>query len=144
MDSGSSINGINVEKYIPGATVVPSDAEHNNATYACANGSVLNNKGQTTTDVRFEKADGYQRQLTWQNVDIEMPIISTACLADDPEHQSDVMYGRDGGQIIEVQGDKRSNFIRNGSVYFVKTYLKQIMFERPNKAPGFVRPGAGA
>ena len=76
MDSGSSINGVDIPKVLPGATIGPSKAQNRGDSYACADGGTLKNEGQTTTDTR--SAEGHAREITWQNVKVEFPILSTA------------------------------------------------------------------
>ena len=144
MDSGSSICGVNCDKLTPGAEVTKSDAQIRGDTYTCANGGALINKGQATTDVRFEKRDGHQRSITWQNVDTDVPTSSTAYLTDDPDHPSDVLNGKEQGQVIEkvqVGPDRRSSVPRHGNVYCMKICMNNTVFERQK---GFVRPGADA
>ena len=100
--------------------------------YKCADGCMLENKGEVTTEIFT--VEGHSRTVTWQNVDIEMPIMSTASYNDD---NYDVRYQTAGGQIINLQTNERSKFIRHGDVFFQK-----IIIRRPRKTnPGFVRPG---
>ena len=131
-----------VEKLIPGAKLEPSKAQMSGATYACANGAVIKNKGQATTEVRVEKPHGHSRNITWQNADIEMPILSTAGLADDAKHVSDITYGREGGHVLELEKTNRSDVVRHGDVYFMKTYFKRKTIQQ--KPAGFARHGAAA
>ena len=115
MDSGSSINGINAEKDLPSFPVEPSPAQINGEAYACANGGMLANKGQVVTQTLT--AEKHARQITWQNVAIEMPILSTSSYNDD---NYDVQYharGK-GGTIINNDNGERIQFIRHGRVFF--------------------------
>ena len=88
------------------------------------------------------KPDGHEREIVWQHVKIEMPILSTSALTDDPKHPSDILYQKDGGQVIEVDTSNKSGFIRHGKVYFMKTYMKRSAFGKPKQ--GFVRHGVKA
>ena len=54
---------------------------------------MLKNKCETTT--KIFSAEGHSRMVTWQNVDIEMLILSTASYNDD---DYDVLYQKDGGR----------------------------------------------
>ena len=72
---------------------------------------------------------------------IEFPILSTSALAEDPEHESDILYSKGGGAVIEVDTKNTSKFVRHGSVYFMKTYLRKRDL---HKKQDFARPGTGA
>ena len=100
---------------------------------------VLPNLGQATTEVRLSTTTGRQRNVTWQNVNIEFPILGTKMLASDPEHKSEIRYREDGGTVVELRDDHSSPFVSHGDVYFMKVYMKKKILQ---KHEGFVRPGA--
>ena len=93
--------------------------------------------------MRLSAPDGHERDITWQHVKIEFPILSTAALTEDLEHESDIMYSKDGGKVIELKGEKISKFVRHGSAYFMKMFLRKRDLHKQSK-PDFVRPGMGA
>ena len=82
MDSGASINAINAEKIVPNAVVQKTKQR----SYSTANGGTISNMGQVTTVCRHEA--GHQRTYAWQNVKVDMPILSTACMNDDTDDGS--------------------------------------------------------
>ena len=91
MDSGASINAINAAKIIPNAAVQKSKQ----TSYATANGGTLHNMGQVTTVCKHQ--EGHTRTYTWQNVNVDMPILSTASMNDDADQDGSVEYGKDHG-----------------------------------------------
>ena len=124
---------------MPNAHIQKSPSQSSGETYACANGTTLQNLGQTSTDVRLSSPNGRSRNITWQNVKIEFPIISTSGLAEDPEHESEMRYRKDGGNVVELADQHHSKFVRHGDVYFMKVYLRKSLMKKPE---GFARPGA--
>ena len=140
MDSGSSIHGIDCEKFIPGATVEKSPSQLRGDTYSCANGGILENRGQARTPARLATHDGRQRNITWQNVKIEFPILGTKGLAADPDHKSEIRYRENGGTVVELEDKHESAFVSHGDVYFMKVYLRKKDMRTTDK--GFVRLGA--
>ena len=126
-------------KYLPGATVQQSKGQKRGDTYSCANGSMLQNLGEATTEARLSSATGRARSITWQNVKIEFPILGTKALAADPEHRSEIRYRDDGGSVVELQDNHSSPFISHGDVYVMKVCMRTKLLRKPE---GFVRPGA--
>ena len=87
----------------------------------------------------MSSATGRARNVTWQNVKIEFPILGTKALAADPDHRSEIRYRDDGGAVVELQDNQSSPFIGHGGVYFVKVYVTKKLLRTPE---GFARPGA--
>ena len=77
------------------------------------------------------------------NSEALFPILSTAALAEDPKHESDIVYSKGGGQVVEIKNRQISKFIRHGSVYFMKMFLRKRDLHKPSKMD-FARPGTGA
>ena len=139
LDSGSSINGIDVEKYIPKTKLRESSAQRKGQTYKAANGGILKNEGET--DVQVKMQEGHIDNVTWQNVKLDMPILSTARVADNNGGPAKkILYESDGGNVIRADGSTNA-FIRHGDVYFQKIYIPKRLTE---DAPGFARPGVSA
>ena len=82
---------------------------------------------------------GRERNVTWQNVNIEFPILGTKMLAADPEHRSEIRYRDDGGTVVELKDNHESPFVSHGDVYFMKVYMKKKHLRKPE---GVARPGA--
>ena len=102
-------------------------------------GGILHNLGQATTEVRLSSATGRARNVTWQNVKIEFPILGTKALAADPDHRSEIRYRDDGGAVVELQDHHSSPSISHDDVYFMKVYMNTKNLRKPE---GFARPGA--
>ena len=130
VDTGSSINAADCPKVIPGAVVQPSPS--NKSTYATANGGQLKNRGQVTTQARTQ--EGHNRTIVWQNVEIDMPILSTSGLC--PEDGDLVGYHNKGGVIYNHKTRHIGKFVREGNVYFMKVLVPRKLVKPPAEDKG--------
>ena len=121
LDSGSSINGTEVERLVPNSKLRKSQAQRSGQTYTAANGGVMHNHGET--DLITKTQEGQVDTYTFQNVKLDMPILSTARVADTGKK---LLYDSDGGLILRPDGDT-SKFIRHGDVYFQKIHVPKSL-----------------
>ena len=133
VDSGSSICGINCDKFLPGAKITESKAQRNKQMYAAAHGGLMANKGETTIHAKTEQ--GNVKTITWQNVDLDMPILSTHYMTKDGQA---LLYGHEHGLWLDPKKNTADNFISHGDVYFMKLYVPKHL---TTKDPVFSGPG---
>ena len=82
-------------------------------------------------------AEGNQITLTFEDADVDIPIVSVGELSANGELGSNVLFGERDGHIIDIKTNAASRFYKRRGVYFMK------LFVRKNKIAeaGFARPG---
>ena len=103
---------------------------------ATANGKELKSRGCFQLDVL--SAEGNVISQTFEDADVDMPIMSVTELAANGESGSDIVFRKNDGAIVDVKSDATSHFVRRKGVYFMK------IFTHKNKVNslGFIRPGS--
>ena len=72
---------------------------------------------------------------TFEDADVDMPILAVTELATNGDLGSDVVFRRCDGAMVDVKTDATSKFIRQKGVYFMKIYV-------PKNKPDFIQPGS--
>ena len=74
---------------------------------------------------------------TFEDADVDMPIMSVGEISSNGELGSNVLFGEHDGHIIDIQTSATSRFHRRRGVYFMKLFVPR------NKSadPDFTRPG---
>ena len=82
-------------------------------------------------------AEGNAVVQTFEDTDVDMPIMSVGELSSNSELGSNVLLGENDGHVIDLKTSATSKFHRRRGVYFMKIYVLR------NKAvnPDFTRPG---
>lgn len=133
--AGSTINAINGEKHVPGAKhLVRRSPEQEGCTCKTANGGTMNNIGSLSFDA--VTTEGHQRHITWENTDVDFPILSTKRM-----HQGGdwMLFGEDSGFIIDGPTGETDHFIAHGDAYFIRLCItKEVIqpkmdFQRPGR-----------
>ena len=89
------------------------------------------NKGEA--DVKFVAEVNQVRQITFQNADVGMPIVSTNKLA---HEDNDITYRKDDGYITNTVTEAKTPFIARDGVYFIKMKVpKNAMTARSPDLP---------
>ena len=101
---------------------------------ATASGEELRSRG--CFDMPLLTEEGHLINQTFEDADVDMPIISVTSLAANGLQGSDVIFRQHDGSIVDVEKKATSRFVRRKGVYFLKVYT-------PNdNMSGFTRPGA--
>ena len=136
MDSGSFVNIANHEKHFPRAKLRPSALQKQGVKCAAANGSEIQMKEEMV--VRAYTDNGDRAQVTFQNGDVHLPILSVARLSD----HHDALFHDSGGVLTHRKSKRKTNFVKKDGVYFIR--LKVPTGKRRNDDPNmadFHRPG---
>ena len=101
---------------------------------ATASGEELKSRGCFTIDLL--STEGNTLHQTFEDADVDMPILSVTELSTNGAMGSDVMFRKSDGAIIDLQTSAASRFVKRRGVYFMKVYTLR------NRKAGFSRPGA--
>ena len=80
----------------------------------------------------------------FEDTDVDMPILSVTSLSANGKKGSHVHFRDNGGDVIEVHTQKKSAFIKQRGVYFIRLYVKKgqpASATTETKDMGFTRPG---
>ena len=101
---------------------------------ATANGEELKSRG--CFDLQLMTQEGNIINQTFEDTDVDMPILAVTELAANGLQGSDVIFRQHDGSIVDLEKNAASRFVRRKGVYFIKVYT-------PNdNMSGFTRPGA--
>ena len=102
---------------------------------ATASGEELKSRGCFRLEAK--SAEGNSIVQTFEDADVDMPIMSVVDLSDNGELGSDVIFQKTGGAILDVHAEKTSKFVKRKGVYFMKLFVPKNKVEHT----GFARPG---
>ena len=102
---------------------------------ATANGEELKSRG--CFKLKAYSAEGNLISQTFEDADVDMPIMSVVELSENGALGTDVVFRKKDGAMVDVQSNSTSKFVRRKGVYFMKLFVPR------NKAanPDFIRPG---
>ena len=82
-------------------------------------------------------AEGNLISQTFEDADVDMPIMSVVELSENGALGTDVVFRKKDGAMVDVQSNNTSKFVRRNGVYFMKLFVPR------NKTadPDFIRPG---
>ena len=115
IDSGSVVTGANADKVFPNHPVHASKAQKEGVVYTSASGGTMPNLGEVKVDLVAEHGTKLEN-LKWQNVDVNVPILSVKHLA---RKGAKVTFWNGGG-VVKLPNKDRIPFWETGGVYFVK------------------------
>ena len=103
---------------------------------ATASGEELKSRG--CFQITALSAEGNEVTQTFEDADVDMPIMSVGEISANGDKGSNVLFGEHDGHLIDIKTSATSKFYRRRGVYFMKLYVPR------NKSadPDFVRPGA--
>ena len=101
---------------------------------ATASGEELKSRGCFTLNLLT--AEGNSIQQTFEDADVDIPIMSVTELASNGPIGSDVIFRQNDGAIVDLQSGAVSKFLRRKGVYFIK------VFTLKNRQSSFTRLGA--
>ena len=102
---------------------------------ATANGKELNSRG--CFKIKAYSAEGNRTTQTFEDADVDMPIMAVTELSDNGALGSDIVFRKTDGAMVDVESDKTSRFIRRKGVYFMKRCVPKS--QKTNSA--FTQPG---
>ena len=76
-------------------------------------GGIMHNLGEATINTKTQ--EGTIRDIEVQNVELELPILSTRCQTADG---SVMLYGHEGGLHLDPKKGTADKFTAHGDVYF--------------------------
>ena len=103
---------------------------------ATASGEELPSRG--CFDIDALTAEGNQLSQTFDDADVDMPIMSVGEISTNGELGSNVLFGERDGYIVDIKTGATSKFYRRRGVYFIKIYVRKDKLA----AVDFPRPGA--
>lgn len=89
-------------------------------------------------EIPFRVSEGHSGTVTFENCNVEMPILSTNRLAKD---QDAVTYWEHEGQILHEPTGRISKLFAMYGVYFIWPHIDSDLLTHPNLYEGFVRQG---
>jgi hypothetical protein len=102
---------------------------------ATASGEELVSRG--CFDLEALSIEGNPISQTFEDADVDMPIMSVGELSGNGELGSNVLFGERDGHVIDIKTLATSKFYKRRGVYFMKIYMRK---DRRGDA-GFARPG---
>ena len=102
---------------------------------ATASGEELKSRGCFKLEAR--SAEGHRIVQTFEDADVDMPIMSVVELSANGELGSDVVFRKSDGAILDVKHETSSKCVKRRGVYFMNLYVPR---NRADPA-GFARPG---
>ena len=107
-----------------------------NVRMATASGEELPSRG--CFDLHALTAEGNQLSQTFEDADVDMPIMSVGEISTNGELGTNVLFGERDGYIVDIKTGATSKFYRRRGVYFIKIYVLRDRLANV----GFPRPGA--
>ena len=101
---------------------------------ATASGEELKSRG--CFDMQLLTEEGHLINQTFEDADVDMPIIAATSLAANGLQGSDVIFRQHDGSIVDIEKNATSRFVRRKGVYFIK------VFSPNDNMSGFTRQGA--
>jgi hypothetical protein len=86
--------------------------------YRGPDGTCIPNEGQQ--QVQFASDEGHQCGMTWQIADVERPLLAVSHLS---AAGNKVVFGKAGGEIINIATGKKIAFQRRGGVYVLRMWV---------------------
>ena len=102
---------------------------------ATASGEELKSRG--CFKLTALSAEGNEVTQTFEDADVDMPIMSVGELSSNGTLGSTVLFNEHDGHIIDIKTDATSKFYKRRGVYFMKIYVPKDK----NLSPDFTRPG---
>ena len=103
---------------------------------ATANGEELRSRGCFHLDAL--SVEGNKISQTFEDADVDMPIMAVSELSANGELGSDVVFSENDGHMIDNQTQSTSKFCKRRGVYFMKLYV----LKDKDVSMDFTRPGA--
>ena len=114
MDSGSFVNIANHSKHFPNSKLRPSELQRQGNRCAAANGSEIAMKEEMVVKAYTDNGD--KAQVTFQNGDVHLPILSVARLSD--HHYT--LFHDTGGTLTHRKSKRQTKFVKKDGVYFIR------------------------
>ena len=102
---------------------------------ATASGEELASRG--CFDLDALSAEGNQISQTFEDADVDMPIMSVGELSANGKRGSNVLFGERDGHIIDIKTHATSKLYKRRGVYFMKLFVRK----NRKAASDFARPG---
>ena len=99
---------------------------------ATANGEELKSRGCYKLDVLT--AEGHTISQTFEDADVEMPIMAVTELAANGQLGSDIVFRKSDGAVVDIASNATSRLVRRKGVYFMKIFVPKSGFTRPGSA----------
>lgn len=122
MDSGAS-EGVAPPSMCPHYEIKPSVGSMAGQNYVSASDDLIPNLGEQVLNA--ETMDGRSCQLKYQMAEVTRPLnsVSEICDAGGPRGQH-VVFGRNGGAIINLDTGMHTPFNREEGIYILETWVK--------------------
>ena len=131
VDSGAGRSCAKRKEHFPNTR---TDLKSSSVRMATASGQELKSRG--CFKLNLLSSEGNPLTQTFEDADVDMPIMSVTELASNGSLGSDVVFRKHDGAIVDVETNATSKFVRRKGVYFMK------IFTPKNNKSGFTRPGA--
>ena len=102
---------------------------------ATASGEELKSRG--CFKLTALSAEGNEVTQTFEDADVDMPIMSVGELSSNGTLGSTVLFSEQDGHIVDIKTDAASKFYKRRGVYFMKIFVPKDK----NLSPDFTRPG---
>lgn len=120
-DSGSAPHAASKTKHVPGALLSKSTSKQAQARYTAANGTEVENSSFEMA-IPFTSDEGNKGEITFQDADVDTPIISTGKLVD---ADLDSYFPKKGGKSVNTPSEKDINVFRCHGVYLLLLHVPQ-------------------
>ena len=136
MDSGSFENIANHQLHFPQARLRPSGLQKRGIKSVAANGTEISMSEEMV--IKAFTDEGEKAKITFQNGDVQMPILSVDKLS--ANHDS--FFNDVGGKLIHRKTGKETKFIKKYGVYFIRLAIpKDPNSDGKSCRPDFAWPG---
>ena len=83
-------------------------------------------------------SEGNRITQTFEDADVDMPIMSVAELSENGALGSDVVFRKKDGAMVDIRSETTTRFVRRKGVYFMKIFFPEDLKNNSD----FTRPGA--
>ena len=132
VDSGAARSCARRREHFPNTQ---TKLEPSSVRMSTANGEELKSRG--CFKIKAMSSEGNPIVQTFEDADVDMPIMAVVELAENGEEGSDLLFRKNDGAIVDVKSEAISKFIRRKGVYFMKIYVPK---DKPSDMD-FTRPG---
>ena len=128
MDSGAS-ESVAPPTMCPHYDVVPSEGSMCGQEYMSASNDTIRNLGEQVLDVVSN--EGVESKVKYQIADVSRPLNSITEICDAGGQQGQVViFGRNGGAVVNLETGNQTPFQREDGVYVMSTWVKPKGFPR--------------
>ena len=107
----------------PEFAIRESDGSKAGRGFKCAGKTSIPNLGEKV--VQFDKGNGSTGEIVYQVADVSRPLNSVSEICDSGNLGHQVVFGRAGGMVLNLETGEQTHFGRDEGVYIMELWVKE-------------------